>query len=141
MTDDEGSATADRRSAADDRSVEDEEPSHSVTLRWRDGREETIRVRNDETVFGAAEREGVGLPVGCRTGACGTCTARRCEDGDGVDSDAAPTAIEHVRPPRALKQRHLADGYVLACIARPLADCTLAVGTDVHAELVENPWR
>jgi len=32
-----------------------------------------IRVEPGETVLEAALRQGVGLPYGCRNGACGTC--------------------------------------------------------------------
>lgn len=103
---------------------------HPVTLRWRDGRTETVRVRADETVLAAAEAAGVSLPFGCRTGACATCTGRLLDG-----------RVEHVRPPRALKPRHLDDGYVLLCIARPRAACDVLVGAAVAAELTENPWK
>jgi len=111
--------------------------THRVTLEWPSGRTETIENPPDETVVDAAERRGVGVPFGCLTGACGTCTGRVLA-ADGV----APTAaIDHERPPRALKERHLADGYALLCIGRPRADCRIAVGKEVLASLVENPWK
>jgi ferredoxin len=94
--------------------------------------EETIRVDagRDETILDAAESADVGLPFGCRTGACGTCTGR-----------VLAGSVDHRRPPRALKQRHLDAGYALLCIAEPRADSRIAVGKDVVAELVDNPWR
>jgi len=101
-----------------------------LTLSWRDGREETVWADPGETVLAAAERAGIGLPFGCRTGACATCTGRVLDG-----------RIEHVRPPRALKPRFLADGYLLLCIAEPASDCRIEVGSDVHADLVSNPWR
>ncbi|MFU1779928.1 2Fe-2S iron-sulfur cluster-binding protein [Haloarcula japonica] len=102
-----------------------------VLLEWQDsGRTETVSVLDDETVLDAAEAAGVSLPFGCRTGACGTCTARLLS-GD----------VTHRRPPRALKDRHLRDGYVLLCIAEPTTDTHLAVGATVQAELVPNPWK
>ncbi len=104
--------------------------AHRVDLVWRDGREETVRARDDETVLEAAERADVGLPFGCRTGACGTCTGRLLA-GD----------LDHARPPRALKERHRADGYVLLCVAEPHSSCRVEVGTAVHADLVDNPWK
>lgn len=104
--------------------------SHDVHLVRRDGREETVRVAEDETVLAAAERADVTLPFGCLTGACATCTGRLL-DGE----------LDHVRPPRALKARHLEEGYVLLCIARPRSDCRIAVGADVKTELVSNPWK
>jgi ferredoxin len=104
--------------------------SRRVDLAWRDGRRATVDAAPGETILEAADDAGVGLPFGCRTGACGTC-AGRLLDGD----------VRHRRPPRALKERHLAAGYVLACVAEPVTDCRLAVGADVQAELVSNPWR
>ena len=102
----------------------------SVVLEWPDGHTETVECGTEENLVDAAEAAGIGLPYGCLTGACGTCTARLL-DGE----------ITHERPPRALKERHREDGYVLACIARPTTDCRLAVGATRQAELVENPWK
>lgn len=104
--------------------------AHRVVLAWDEGRAEALSVPAGETVLGAAERTGVALPFGCRTGACGTCTGR-----------VLAGAVEHRRPPRALKERHLAAGYALLCIAEPRADCRIRVGSDVLSELVENPWK
>jgi ferredoxin len=101
-----------------------------VELRCRDGPAERIEVPVDETVLDAAEEQGVSLPFGCLTGACGTCTAR-LREGD----------LEHRRPPRALKGRHREAGYVLPCIARARSTCTLEVGAAVQADLVSNPWK
>jgi len=93
---------------------------------------ETVRIdaERDETILDAAESADVGLPFGCRTGACGTCTGR-----------VLAGSIDHRRPPRALKGKHLDAGYALLCIAEPRADSRIAVGKDVVAELVDNPWR
>jgi ferredoxin len=100
-------------------------------LDWRGSdRRETVPVREGQTVLDAAEAAGVGLPFGCRTGACGTCTARLL-DGE----------VVHRRPPRALKDRHLDDGYVLTCIAVPTTDVHLEVGAEIQADLVPNPWK
>jgi ferredoxin len=100
-------------------------------LDWQGGeRTATVTVAADETILDAAEAADVGLPVGCRTGACGTCTARLL-DGE----------VTHRRPPRALKQRHLAEGHVLTCVAAPDSDVHLEVGPQVLAELVSNPWK
>ena len=46
-------------------------------LDWRDSdRTETVSVPDGETILDAAAAADIGLPFGCRTGACGTCTAR-----------------------------------------------------------------
>ncbi|WP_254762576.1 2Fe-2S iron-sulfur cluster-binding protein [Natrinema marinum] len=122
--------------------------SHDVTLEWPDGRTLTLAVDEDETILGAAECDGAVLPYGCRTGACGTCSGRLLEvegaerDADGtIDACAVDDAIAYRRLSRALKDRHRAAGYVLLCIASPRADCRIAVGSSVHTELVDNPWK
>ncbi|MFD1565089.1 2Fe-2S iron-sulfur cluster-binding protein [Haloarchaeobius amylolyticus] len=118
---------------------------HEVRLEWPTGRTRTLAVRADETVLEAAGRDGIGLPYGCRTGACGTCTGRLLEvTGGELDDDQTPAvddAFSYRRCPRALKDRHRADGYVLLCVAEPRTDCRLAVGPSVHTELVDNPWK
>lgn len=103
--------------------------AHEVVLSWPE-HEMAIRAVEDETILTAAERAGVALPFGCRTGACATCTGKVLDG-----------RIEHARPPRALKERHLSAGYVLLCIAEPRTDCRIAVGADVQTELVSNPWK
>ena len=104
--------------------------SRTVELVRADGSEETVEARTGETVLEAADRAGAFLPFGCRTGACGTCTARLL-DGD----------VCHERPPRALKKRHRDEGYVLTCVAVPRGGCRLRVGSDVLAETKPNPWK
>lgn len=106
------------------------EPGATVALVRADGSETAVEVRAGETVLEAAERAAEALPFGCRTGACGTCTARLLEG----------TAC-HRRPPRALKDRHVEAGYVLTCVAVPRGDCRLRVGSDVLAETKTNPWK
>jgi ferredoxin len=101
----------------------------TVTLVWPDGREEAVEA-DDEPILDAAEDAGLGLPFGCRTGACGTCTARLLSG-----------EVDYRRPPRALKARHREAGYVLACIAVPTTDCRLAVGARHQAEMVSTPWK
>jgi ferredoxin len=102
----------------------------NVTLEWRDGGQETIAVDPDETILDAASAADVALPFGCRRGTCSTCTGRL------IDGD-----VDHRRSPRALKDRHLEAGYVLLCIAEPRSPCRVEVGSDVHADLVTNPWK
>lgn len=103
---------------------------HRVTLVFADGREERLTVGRETTVYAASEAAGIGLPVGCRTGACATCTGQLLAG-----------EVDHRREPRALKPRHREDGYVLLCIARPRADCRIRVGRAVARELVSNPWK
>jgi len=128
---DSGDRDADGISDATDTGAGDDAgQSHAVALVRRAGGESVVEVGPDEAVLEAAERTGLGLPFGCRRGACATCTGRLLA-GD----------VTHRREPRALKARHLRDGYVLTCIAVPQSDCRIEVGADVGSDLVENPWR
>ena len=104
--------------------------TYRIGLRWLDGPEASIEASPTETVLESAERAGVGLPFGCRTGACATCTGRLTA-GD----------VRYRRPPRALKGRHVRGGFVLLCIAEPRSDCRFDVGTAVQSQLVANPWE
>jgi Ferredoxin len=102
-----------------------------LTLEWHGGdRTETIPADEGETVLGAADAAGIGLPFGCRTGACGTCTARLLSG-----------SVDHCRPPRALKPSHREAGYVLTCIATPAEDTRIEVGAGVQAEMMGTPWK
>jgi len=103
---------------------------HTLTLAWDDGRTVTVEATPDESVTEVANRADIGLPVGCLTGACATCTGHLLA-GD----------LKHRREPRALKPRHRAEGYVLLCIAEPRSDARIRVGANVAAELVSNPWK
>jgi len=103
----------------------------AVTLEWVDGdRTETVTPDEGESILEAAEAAGIGLPFGCRTGACATCTGRLLDG-----------SIIHRRPPRALKERHRDDGYVLTCLAVPDGDVRVAVGANRQAEMMGIPWK
>jgi len=69
----------------------------------------------DETVLAAAIRAGVGLPYGCKNGACGSCKGKVLDG-----------AIEH----KPYQQRALSDiektaGMALFCCAMPSADLVI----------------
>ena len=102
----------------------------AVRLAWRDGRTERIEVGEGNALLDAAEERGIDLPFGCRTGACGTCTAK-LHAGN----------VSYLRPPRALKDRHRDAGYVLTCIATPTTDGEVEVGTRLQAEMMDTPWK
>ena len=104
--------------------------SYALTLEWDGSRTTTVTATPDESVTEAADRVGVGLPVGCLIGACATCTG-----------ELLAGELEHRREPRALKPRHREAGYVLLCIAEPRSDARIRVGVAVASELVSNPWK
>jgi CDP-4-dehydro-6-deoxyglucose reductase, E3 len=77
----------------------------------------TFTVAPGETVLEAALRQGIGLPYGCRNGACGACKgtlrAGELEYGDYQE--------------RALHDSERAAGKALTCCTRPLTDIVFEV--------------
>jgi CDP-4-dehydro-6-deoxyglucose reductase len=69
----------------------------------------------DEPVLAAAIRGGIGLPYGCRDGACGSCKCRMIEG-----------RVEHGRhQQKALSSTEEAAGMILTCCAVPLSDLVI----------------
>jgi CDP-4-dehydro-6-deoxyglucose reductase len=89
-------------------------PGHQVRL---EPSGHTFGVAPGETVLEAALRQGVGLPYGCRNGACGACKAilRSGELAYGEYQE------------RALHDNEKAAGKALTCCTRPLTDVVLEV--------------
>ncbi len=100
---------------------------HRITIANRGAR--VCEVYGDEVLLDALEDQGVELPYGCRYGGCISCAAKLLE-GQVDQSEGV-----------ALNGRQLADGYVLLCVARPQADCTLEVGVESHDTLYRNPFQ
>ena len=82
-----------------------------------------FEVEDDETVLQAAIRQGIGLPYGCRDGACGSCKSRLLE--------GRVTLGPHQH--RALSVEEEAAGCTLTCCARALSDLTIEARTVVGA--------
>ena len=68
-----------------------------------------------ETLLGAAIRAGVGLPYGCKDGACGSC---KCQKTSG-------TVVHGEHQAKALSAQEEADGFVLTCCAVAHSDVQL----------------
>ena len=79
----------------------------------------------DETILAAAIRAGVGLPYGCKDGACGSCKCKKLS-GEVVHADYSDNAMS---------AQELAQGYVLTCRAQAVGPVTLESRqvTDVNA--------
>ena len=75
----------------------------------------TFEAQAGEAILSAAIRSGVGLPYGCKDGACGSCKCKKLS-GSVVHG-------EHQR--KALSVEEEEAGYVLTCCARPLTDVVL----------------
>jgi CDP-4-dehydro-6-deoxyglucose reductase len=91
------------------RSDEDNQMNFKVTVQ-PSGR--TFEVARDEAVLPAAIRQGVGLPYGCRDGACGSCKSRLIEG----------RVIHGAHQHKALSVAEEEAGFILTCCATPQTD-------------------
>jgi CDP-4-dehydro-6-deoxyglucose reductase, E3 len=70
-------------------------------------------VARDEPILPAAIRQGIGLPYGCRDGACGSCKSKLIEG----------RVIHGVHQAKALSDAEEQAGLILTCCATPQSDC------------------
>ncbi len=78
-----------------------------------------FEVARDEAILPAAIRAGVGLPYGCRDGACGSCKSRLLQG----------RVIHGAHQTKALPPQEEADGWILTCCATPQTDCVVQART------------
>ena len=83
----------------------------------------SFEVEPDEPVLLAAIRQGVGLPYGCKDGACGSCKSRLLEG----------RVIHGAHQSKALSIEEEDAGLVLTCCAMPQSDLTIEARTVVGA--------
>jgi CDP-4-dehydro-6-deoxyglucose reductase len=76
-------------------------------------------VERDEPILAAAIRQGIGLPYGCKDGACGSCKCRLLEG----------RVIHGVHQNKALSADEEAAGLILTCQAAPQTDIVLEART------------
>ncbi|MFY7915836.1 MAG: CDP-6-deoxy-delta-3,4-glucoseen reductase [Rubrivivax sp.] len=77
--------------------------------------ERSFTVERDERILAAALRQGIGLPYGCRDGACGSCKSRLL----------AGRVIHGAHQSKALSADEEATGLILTCCATPQTDCVV----------------
>lgn len=77
--------------------------------------ERSFTVERDEAILAAAIRQGVGLPYGCRDGACGSCKSRLLQG----------RVIHGAHQLKALSAAEEEQGFVLTCCATPQTDCVV----------------
>lgn len=75
----------------------------------------TFTVEADEPVLQAAIRQGVGLPYGCKDGACGSCKSRLLEG----------RVVHGTHQAKALSTDEEAAGLMLTCCAIPQTDVVI----------------
>lgn len=81
--------------------------------------ERAFTVERDEAILPAAIRQGIGLPYGCRDGACGSCKSKLLEG----------RVIHGAHQLKALSHAEEDAGYILTCCATPQTDCTVEART------------
>jgi len=74
-----------------------------------------IEVQHGEAILAAAIRQGIGLPYGCRDGACGSCKSRLLQG----------RVVHGPHQLKALTAEEEAAGLVLTCCAVPQTDCVI----------------
>jgi CDP-4-dehydro-6-deoxyglucose reductase, E3 len=79
----------------------------------------SFSVERDEPILQAAIRQGIGLPYGCKDGACGSCKCRLLEG----------RVIHGVHQAKALSADEEAAGFTLTCCAAPHSDVVIEART------------
>ena len=72
-------------------------------------------VDGGEAILAAAIRQGVGMPYGCKDGACGSCKCRKLEG----------SVVHGPHQTKALSPEEEAQGLILTCCAVPQTDVVL----------------
>jgi CDP-4-dehydro-6-deoxyglucose reductase len=75
----------------------------------------SFRTEGGEAILAAAIRQGVGMPYGCKDGACGSCKCRKLEG----------TVVHGAHQSKALSAEEEAGGLILTCCAVPHSDVVL----------------
>ncbi len=90
--------------------------SFTITLKPAD---RSFVVESDEAILPAAIRQGIGLPYGCRDGACGSCKSRLLEG----------RVVHGHHQLKALSPAEAEAGFILTCCAKPETDCVVEART------------
>ena len=72
-------------------------------------------VNEGEAMLGAGIRQGIGLPYGCKDGACGSCKCKKLEG----------MVVHGPHQSKALSDEEETNGYVLTCCGIPQSDVVL----------------
>ena len=75
----------------------------------------TYVAQADEALLAAAIRNGIGLPYGCKDGACGSCKCKKLEG----------TIVQGTHQLKALSVEEAANGFILTCCATALTDVVI----------------
>ena len=94
--------------------------THTITVQ-PSGR--SFEAESQETMLAAGIRQGIGLPYGCKEGACGSCKCRKISG----------TVKHGPHQEKALSAQEEANGYVLTCVGVAQTDVVLESRQVTHA--------
>ncbi len=77
-----------------------------------------IDVSETDSILLEAAEHGIKIPFECVVGACATCQGKLVSGT--IDQSEQ----------MFLSEKHIAQGYVLTCVAKPTSDCTIEVELD-----------
>lgn len=92
------------------------------------GTDQSFEVEPGESILGAALRANIHLAHDCKSGTCATCRFRIVEG-----------MVAYEEPPMGLLPEEEAEGYALACQARP--QCDIVAEAEVRPSLLAQPER
>lgn len=95
-----------------------------ISVRGKDGKEESFDVRRNDLLLKAAIEQGVDYPHNCRVGVCGSCKTRL------VSGRVSPMVDLALSP---LSNEEIEAGYVLACQAKVRSDLVVEAKLGHHA--------
>lgn len=84
------------------------------------GLDQTIQVADDQYIIDVADEKGMKIPSGCMQGECSTCVSKL------ISGQVDQREQKFLKPPET------EAGYILLCVARPLADCVI----ETHQEQI-----
>jgi CDP-4-dehydro-6-deoxyglucose reductase, E3 len=93
-------------------SFQESSMSFTVTVQ-PSGRSFTVQA--DQAILAAGMSQGVGLPYGCKDGACGSCKCKKLEG----------TVVHGAHQSKALSPEEEANGFILTCCGVPQSDLVL----------------
>jgi CDP-4-dehydro-6-deoxyglucose reductase len=79
----------------------------------------TFEVQHDEPILAAAIRGGIGLPYGCKDGACGSCKSKLLDG----------RVVHGTHQQKALSVNEEESGLILTCCATPQTNCVIEART------------
>lgn len=108
---------------------EGSQPPYRVEFVRDDGSVDAVETTGEQSLLEIADRNAIGMRHGCRKGKCVSCTGLLLSG-----------EVAYRTEPAALTDRLRQSGFVLLCVATPVADCRIEVGQSVLATAFPGLW-